>query len=163
MEAKKRRNPPMTPEERNRVVELYNSGHTLLEIGNLLGRDKSTISKQLKAVREENPEAVRKPEQHKRPKKSSEPKDALISMPEPENPPEETPETSSAYSENKPVKRKSSPPDYLQLDIAGYRTYLREMSGFRGQSITHYLRQLIKADMQKNQELYDELEKLRLR
>lgn len=65
----------------------------------------------------------------------------------------------SAGKTKQPVKAKEQPQtkEVIALDLAGRKDYLKRIAGAKGLSVTKYLQQLIDADIQKNQALYDQL------
>ena len=63
-------------------------------------------------------------------------------------------------------KRKKSTPDYIRLDISGFKEYLRTMAGYdsirygKTVSVTKYIRNLISADMDHRKTEYDKVKNI---
>ncbi len=57
-------------------------------------------------------------------------------------------------------KKKKTNSDYLRLDIYDYKEYLTTMAGFKRTSVTKYIQNLIRADMQQNKDTFEKLKNI---
>ena len=125
---------PLNETER-RALELYNKGFKQSEMVRAMQKNKSTISRALKRVKEDYPELLKVSEKVQIPVGEHKPKNSLT------------------------VEKEFSK-QYLKLDLGTYGEYLRTMAGFRHVSLTKYIQGLISEDMDKNSELFEKLESL---
>lgn len=69
---------------------------------------------------------------------------------------------SEVSKEDKSEKKKTTP-DYIRLDVSGFKEYLQTMAGFdsirngKTVSVTKYIRTLISADMDSRKEEYEKI------
>lgn len=63
-------------------------------------------------------------------------------------------------------KRKKNPPDYIRLDISGFKEYLRTLAGYdsirygKTVSVTKYIRNLISADIEHRKKEYEKVKNI---
>ena len=114
------------------ILEKYNAGMTKqTDISEATGKDKGTVSRALKRIREDYPELLQEQPQ----KPAEQPKK-----------PEET-------KQKKPLK------DYFKLDLDEYGGYVRDMAWYNRTTVTAYLQGLIAKDAEANAEIWEKIKK----
>lgn len=119
------------------ILEKYNAGMTKqTDISEATGKDKGTVSRALKRIREDYPELLQ--EQPKKP-------EPMESKTEPKKPQE--------TKQKKPLK------DYFKLDLDEYGGYVRDMAWYNRTTVTAYLQGLIAKDAEANAEIWEKIKK----
>lgn len=126
------------------ILEKYNAGMTKqADISEVTGKDKATVSRALKRIKEDYPELLQEQPQ----KLAEEPKkpEPMESKTEPKKPQETT--------QKKPLK------DYFKLDLDEYGGYVRDMAWYNRTTVTAYLQGLIAKDAEANAEIWEKIKK----
>lgn len=122
------------------ILEKYNAGMTKqTDISEATGKDKGTVSRALKRIREDYPELLQE-----QPQKPSE---------EPEKESESELKKPQEAAQKKPLK------DYFKLDLDKYGGYVRDMAWYNRTTVTAYLQGLIAKDAEANAEIWEKIKK----
>ena len=122
------------------ILEKYNAGMTKqTDISEATGKDKGTVSRALKRIREDYPELLQE-----QPQKPSE---------EPKKESESELKKPQEAAQKKPIK------DYFKLDLDEYGGYVRDMAWYNRTTVTAYLQGLIAKDAEENAEIWEKIKK----
>lgn len=122
------------------ILEKYNAGMTKqTDISEATGKDKGTVSRALKRIREDYPELLQE-----QPQKPSE---------EPKKESESELKKPQEAAQKKPLK------DYFKLDLDEYGGYVRDMAWYNRTTVTAYLQGLIAKDAEANAEIWEKIKK----
>ena len=114
------------------ILEKYNAGMTKqTDISEATGKDKGTVSRALKRIREDYPELLQEQPQK----------------------PAEQPKKPEPMKQKKPLK------DYFKLDLDEYGGYVRDMAWYNRTTVTAYLLGLIAKDAEANAEIWEKIKK----
>lgn len=126
------------------ILEKYNAGMTKqTDISEATGKDKGTVSRALKRIREDYPELLQ--EQPQKPAEQPKKPEPMESKTEPKKPQE--------------TKQKKHLKDYFKLDLDEYGGYVRDMAWYNRTTVTAYLQGLIAKDAEANAEIWEKIKK----
>lgn len=126
------------------ILEKYNSGMTKqADISEVIGKDKATVSRALKRIREDYPELLQ--EQPQKPVKEQKSTETIKSTTE-----------VSKWQEKENTKPQK---DFFKLDLGEYGGYVRDIAWYNRTTVTAYLQGLIARDAEANSEIWEIIKK----